>query len=810
MVDFVERRIQTNGNTTNFNIDRKQPYIDTQKNGQTVRIYGTQEQLDRYQSKKPDGTPTQTDPSAISVTSGSASVTTNQDPLGVINQITNGNGEKFKKDSSKTGVKGGLNLENIVSNPLEKFASYSPLWTLAVLTPEQFNNPALYRTDGFSFAGDFDIDFETGETIEKNYIIFSSGGRADEQRTKTYYGTPEYFVDNFVMRSVISATPATGNSNAIKFEFDIYEPYSMGLFLQSLQNAALKAGYANYLDNCPYLLRLDFKGFSDTGQEITSLKPKYFVMKLSGVKFEVDAGGSTYKVEAIPYNHQAFSDAVNTVFTDIAIKAGSKGTVEELLVSGEESLCAVLNRNEQKLVNEKRISVADVYEVQFPEKSSDFISTQKLPITKGATKNVKGDSARKVIKGTDVEVNTDFGNNPIGKSTFGFSSGDGGNFIFKKEGDVVDEVTGKVQRDRMTIDPKSRTFMFGQGQSLTEIISQVVLSSVYAKNAINPPVNEDGFIRWFRIDIQIEFLDFDALVGDYAKKIIFRVVPFLVHHSIFSNPNSAPLGYGQLEKKIAKRYEYIYTGQNADILNFDIQINNLFYTGVNPSAEGNTASEVNPDQQGTAPEPGQKTETPEGQAPETQAAYTGRARPLADPNNLKPKFRGGSGVKDTEQMIAESFHNAFINGSSADLVNLDLEILGDPYWMVDSGMANYFSETNEPTDLINADGTMNYEGSDVYIYISFRTPADVDVATGMYKFAVNQKESPFSGIYRVTMCENVFSEGTFKQKLTCIRMPGQPQDYDGEVAQTDPATATAVAITGPKPVPSSPTDDSIT
>lgn len=796
--EFTERRIQSNGNTTNVNIAqaRNQPYVDIQKNGKTERIYGSQEQLDAYKEKQLAQKSTDTGSKNLSVSRGRVENTTNVELPGAVNEIIDGVPEKTELPAGTTQTKGSTGLINIVQNPMEQFASYSPLWTMAVLTPTQFNDPSSYRSDDLSFAG-YKDSFED-KTFESS-IIFSSGGRGDEFRTQTFYGSPEYYVDNFVMRSVISASPATGNSNALKFEFEIYEPYSMGLLLQSMQNAAIKAGYANYLDNCPYLLRLDFKGFSETGEEYTSIKPKYFVMKLSGVKFEVNEGGSIYKVEAIPYNHQAFSDTMNITFKDLALKAGSKGTVEELLVTGPESLVAALNANEKKLVDEKRITVPDEYDIQFPEKSSDFQSRSKLKFDKTATINPQSGNPRTVIKGTDIEAVTDFTSNPIGKSTFGYDAGQGGNFVFKKEGDVVDEKTGKIIRDKMTIDPKNRTFMFSQGQSLTEIINQVVLSSQYAKDAINPPVDPDGFIRWFRLDIQVEFGDFDYLVGDYARKIIFRVVPFLVHHSIFSNPNSAPIGYDQLEKKIAKKYDYIYTGQNADIINFDIQINNLFYTGVNSSSEGNTASEQNPDTKGAAPDQPLETETPEGSAPETQAAQTGRSRPMADPTNLRPKFSGGSGSKDTEQMIAESFHNAFINGSSADLISLDLEIMGDPYWLVDSGISNYFAEVDEPTDLLNADGTANYEGSDVYIYVTFRTPADVDIATGMYQFSKNQNESPFGGIYRVTMCENTFSDGKFTQKLTCVRMPGQPSDYDGNTAKTDPQNATAIKTGKPKP-----------
>jgi hypothetical protein len=57
---------------------------------------------------------------------------------------------------------------------------------------------------------------------EKN-IVFSSGGRFNDQRVKTFFGTPEYFINNFQMNCIIGTNEKTGNSNAIKFTFDIIE-----------------------------------------------------------------------------------------------------------------------------------------------------------------------------------------------------------------------------------------------------------------------------------------------------------------------------------------------------------------------------------------------------------------------------------------------------------------------------------------------------------------------------------------------------------------------------------------------------------
>lgn len=802
--EFIERRIQSNGNTTNFNINRDQPYIDTIINGKKARVYGSQEQLDEYQNKKPDGTKiAQTNKLPANASQGIARFAAAYNKA--VNEIKDGKSSVTTPPESTSGSQ-GQNLQNLVSNPLLDFASYTPLWTLAVLTPQQFNNPTSYRTDDLSFAQQtFDIqnqvDSGSGDglitqtaTLESG-IVFSSGGRdspGSTSRVNTAYGRPEFYVDNFRMKATVSATEATGNSNAVGFEFEIYEPYSMGLLLQSMQTAAIKAGYANYLNNAAFLLRLDFKGFKQDGTVFKSVKPKFFPMKLTEVKFEVDESGSKYNVKAIPYNHSALSDNVDLTFKDIKIAAPNENTVEEMLVTGDRSLVSILKKAEEENVKNKMYSVEDIYEVQFPKSWDEFIAHRSGNTgDKGATTRSKPPT-KSVGKSQPVTKN-EFGENGIGKATFAYGAETGGNFDFSKEGDVYNEETGLVERDKMTINPKTRVFSFTQEQKLTDIIVQVILSSTYAKQALDPANLVDGFIKWFRLDVQIEFLDYDILVADFAKKYTFRVVPFFVHHSVFNSPTSASLGYSELEKKIVKRYDYIYTGQNQDIIRFDIAINNLFYTGGASNAEKNTSTNQTDDQQGTASGTKTKTETTTGSAAAAQTANLGKSKKKRDPALFKNR-KGGSGQNDVEKQVAETFHEAFLNGSSADLINVDLEILGDTYWMVDSGMGNYFAKPSSQSDLITNDGTANYEGQDCYIYISFRTPADVDTKAGLYQFNRKGVESPFSGIYQVTMVENKFENGTFTQNLKCIRKQGQPIDYEGKPIPQNKQEAVATKV----------------
>jgi hypothetical protein len=721
---------------------------------------------------KPDGSVVIPEFTNSTIPVGLAKKITDLDPTRPSNPLKGGASTQQEKTNT-TAASAKKTLPSVVRNPMEVFASSNVLWSMACLTPEQFNDPKLYRNTPGALTN----------------LVFSSAGRSDNNRVATFFGSPEYYINNFVMQTVIGANEATGNSNAVKFSFDIIEPHSMGLLLQSMQNAAVKAGYLSYLDNAPFVLKMEIQGFDELGRTITNIKPKFFVMKLSSTKFTVSESGSVYKVEAIPYNHQGFSDTINTTYSDVKISASGKGHVFDILSGGANSLMAFLNNNEKKLKSEGKITQQDEYVIQFPILSSDWKSSAGNPSgVNKATVDPNAVTKNTAVTTSIIKIDPQLlDQNSIASASLGFDQNSGGRPLFRRAGDQYDEKTGVMKRDGMTIDPKLRAFQFGQSQSLTAIINQVILSSEYATNALEPSnLTPQGYIKWFKLDIQLELMKYDSLTGDYAKKITYRVVPYLVHQSIFANATSAPIGYTELMKDVVKEYQYIYTGQNVDIISFNIEINNLFYAGANPKPEADAAQTGNQTLKPAEKLPS-STKTGKGQATEVQSAQTGRSRPHRDPRLLKG-YKGGAGEKTVEQNVAENFQQAFISGSSADMVTVNLEILGDPYWLIDSGMSNYFTAADSPTAQITDDGTMNYESGNVYIYISLRTPADVNTLTGLYDFSIAGKESPFGGIYRIVSCENSFNDGNWKQKLKCIRMPGPQGPEVNETITGDKAS----------------------
>jgi hypothetical protein len=621
---------------------------------------------------------------------------------------------------------------NLVPNPLEKFASYTTLFTMAALDPEQYNNPITLRNNPASL---------------KN-VIFSSAGRYDKERVLAEPNLrPEYYVDSFKMTNLIAPRKELGLTNAIGFTMEIYEPYSMGLFLQSLQVAALNAGYLNYLNNAPYLIQIDFLGFDENGNSyIVRNLTRQFGVTLIGIDFDVNEGGSTYKIEMSPHNHKGFTSIINSVWTDIRIQGG---TIKELLTSGENSLSVALTKESTRMAANAQQALADTFVVTFPQ--------------------------------TDGKSS---GDNIIANTSMAFDMTRGGNYTFGKESEVVSP-DGRIRTSQITIDPNSRALQFGQGQTIVDIITEVILASEYGKKAIQN-IDGKGLIDWFKINVKIQLKDYDVSRGDYQKTIIYEVYPYKVHSSIFLKPNAAGTGYSELQKIIAKKYNYIYTGQNNDLLKFDLRFNTTFYTAISPGLKEETAS-TDASQQAASDANQVKVAT----LPSARQLLSKTATPrFAKDGTVMAYKPGGANNDDVAAAVARDFQNAVLS-SNVDLIEMEFEILGDPYFLVDSGVGNYYGPPSTDNPSVTIDGGMTYETNQVYVYVSFNTPLDIDEGSGVYD--VKTVESPFSGIYMITEVETTISkDAVFRQTLKAVRMKGQPKDFDtaisGTAADSKPAS----------------------
>jgi hypothetical protein len=102
-------------------------------------------------------------------------------------------------------------------------------------------------------------------------------------------------------------------------------------------------------------------------------------------------------------------------------------------------------------------------------------------------------------------------------------------------------------------------------------------------------------------------------------------------------------------------------------------------------------------------------------------------------------------------------------------------ILGDPYYIADTGVGNYNAPRGESPGT-TADGTMDYQSNEVDVVVNFRTPIDYREVGTMEFPHDSVPVKAFSGLYRVLVVKNSFSGGKFEQVLELVRRPNQDQD----------------------------------
>jgi hypothetical protein len=233
----------------------------------------------------------------------------------------------------------------------------------------------------------------------------------------------------------------------------------------------------------------------------------------------------------------------------------------------------------------------------------------------------------------------------------------------------------------------------------------------------------------------------------------------------------------EAKKQVIKEFNYIYTGKNIDVISFEMNFAMASYQATfNVNNTGDQKTKAN--QASLSEPPGPNSEQP----------FNILDNVLFDPNKLSRDLnnmvrrvrvdairsltnsKGGSLSDTSTTRLVKQAHDIIING--VDMINPKLKILGDPFFVGDSGWGNYTAQETS-RDHINADHSMNYQNGEVYVIVNFRTPLDIDMATGIYDFGDTKVVSQFSGLYNVSSVESSFSKGKFTQELDLLRQTGQ-------------------------------------
>lgn len=691
--------------------------------------------------------------------------------------------------SKLLGGVAGLSLP--AGNALSNYASYDYVISLHPLTVKDFNYP--------------DTSYKAGKVLP---IICKTAGADPNNRIKTSYGATEFYLDNFTINTVLGLdNPKTTGVSTLSFE--CFEPYSIGMFFLALQTAAYQAGFKNWRV-APFLLSIEFRGSKENGMPINiPFSARHIPIHFTTVKMKSTERGTRYTIGAYATQGKALTTQYASLKTETAIKGK---TVQEILQTGEQSLQAVVNKKLKELVEKtKSQKVADEVVIIFPKDTAMPSSTSSTVASsvggKGTsatvtTSTASSASSSDVYKKIGVSqaklAQTPAEVNEIGESSMGFNYVRRGDTSTAKEADVWVDDEGYWGRGNMVVDPFEGTLKFSQETDIPTVINQVLLASAYPEKALaDSGIDEEGFRTWWRIDTQVYYIDTDENLkstADLPRILVYRVVPYKGHISKVTAPYTKGKGLDLVRNKIIKRYDYIYTGKNSEVIKFDIDFsvnfaNQLMADGGKYSTDVALAGKTTADKE----KPKETSGPAEGSDASKKAGANSSGLKSDGTGTSSDAVQGGGGADGEAQRAARVWHDALTNPN--DMVSLNLEIWGDPYWIAHSGQGNYTAKPHPGVKDLNKDGSVNWQTSEVDVLVNFRSPMDINQTTGMYDFksanhmdmSLNPKSGPvmgFTGLYTVNRVTNYFKGGQFRQLLKGYRRSNQELEAIAKANQT--------------------------
>jgi hypothetical protein len=261
-----------------------------------------------------------------------------------------------------------------------------------------------------------------------------------------------------------------------------------------------------------------------------------------------------------------------------------------------------------------------------------------------------------------------------------------------------------------------------------------------------------------------------------------------------------------------KYYNYLYTGQNTDIIDLKIDFNTTYYTAILAHTNAKAATDSSPDTDVAI----QRYEG--SSAISLNPAIFTKIFPAlaAIPNSTPLQYRfvaddvnlkSGMNIADREAAlrVADMFKSIY-TAQNQEMLQLDLTIVGDPtlikqddwLYVVDpEGNSAYNDWSTSSSGFVSSHGHLPFDRSEQVVNVRINSPVDMDIDIYNEGVAYPQprySQSLFSGQYRILNISNKFSGGKFEQVLHMVRLMNS--DYQTAFAQVSESGRTTVGPVG--------------
>ena len=647
-------------------------------------------------------------------------------------------------------------------NVLHDYRSYNYVITLSALTREQYNSPDFFKKNPplnyivlkssgkgvqqLKLGADFttkigltEVDDEgNSNTVVDSQKNAEASGILSEFNSNGY-GRFDFFIDNLEIDTLWNMTTGAQPS---KIRFDVFEPFSINGFIEAVRVNALAAGFENHLD-CPFALKIEFIGYPHgdglPGPSVVPKSTRYFPVNINQMTLETSERGTMYKVACTSKNGMGLGEDGKLATTAKMKGANVKEVLESLMDQLTEARKQDSGTSETKNFNEFKISFIDG-----PKKTAKELES--------------------------AEINDFLRSNQV--------------YVMPDPSDANDKSAIKTTEKptKAKYDRTKETITFNSGASILDVITAVIRDSKYTEvmlGTLDKVIKENnGLVPWFRVTLKSEIKPGKNNKTSQVNYIYtYEVRPYMTHYSKLPGMGAGMFDADELKGQIRRSYNYLYTGKNVDILNFNLKFNNLYfqqrpYKMGNKDVNGTASAAAAAETKDLSEEEVEMDGKTDGQSPMKRLVVTSESSQMPI-GGVGKDFQASSYFK-----LAHLLHETLLD--STDLQDIRLSILGDPYYLVTSSIGNQEEDEDPEKPGITTTGQAPYLGGDVFIDLNFRTPKDIK-SNGWADFGDGLL--PFSGIYKVTNIVNTFKEGKFEQQVSAYRLAGQ--------VKNSPVTVTA-------------------
>ena len=724
-------------------------------------------------------------------------------------------------------------------NVLHAFSSYNVNFDFFMMTPYDYNE-VVDMLAGVQYNTTVYSDF----TNKPYRRLFGSSGIRTTNSTADSSNNPnfrkEYHIENVELQSYVSPSKTNGGSKFTTGTMTVFEPYGSTL-LENIVKASVDGSInppsPNYLQ-IPYMLKISFKGYDDQGNPLdtTFLRPKgsesastsfsqdpgtkYLTVKISNLTFKVTPEGSEYTIEFYNFDADTLQDYYGSLPHGIQVNEGTLGSffgisgvigpsgneslteVEDagIKVSTRESgtlthrhterietpffkarntaknLPEILNRWEEEKVKSGAQEQADKFSFrydpgEFP--NENFLDAPLAKPNKMNVNNVPVTSDKIKVITENQRLVSGFSTAPseAGKQAYQFGKGTSVLSVIHTAIATSSFMTNQVEIVETdvtsAIDPGLRRAKFGNDWAQAQVTRKDYKLSG----------TKTGLLLMYKVTPRVKLGEYDFKRNTYAKEIIYVISLYNREGESATNVKKSPVD------NVVKRYDYLYTGKNKDVLNFDLEFNSGFFSKKIIGSFANQMASLRDNERETRPV------SPSGVGDSDNPTGSKAAvKPVTEnPNALTQ----GDSNDPATLIIGELMSKIYEGG--ADLLSAELEIMGDPQFIIQEeafgrdAHASHFapngsvSTHRDPIIQINIYTPSDIQGDGTITPTSKKTGTRAVGPGGQYTETyqyddVNDGVSVFSGRYRVLTIETSFNGNEFTQRLNLVKIGDEDKD----------------------------------